>query len=126
MSAKDQKNISVEEVESDEDMPGLEEAPKTTDTPTTGGKQNRAEKKARRAIGKLNMKPVPGITRVTVKKAKNILFVIGQPEVFQVCVCMCVHRPRMSVHRPSHLLCASFFIDLTYTYSYTYSLLYDG
>eukprot|EP00445_Apocalathium_hangoei_P045019 CAMPEP_0203982520 /NCGR_PEP_ID=MMETSP0360-20130528/3069_1 /ASSEMBLY_ACC=CAM_ASM_000342 /TAXON_ID=268821 /ORGANISM="Scrippsiella Hangoei, Strain SHTV-5" /LENGTH=113 /DNA_ID=CAMNT_0050921275 /DNA_START=33 /DNA_END=370 /DNA_ORIENTATION=+ len=27
------------------------------------------------------MKPVPGIVRVTVKKSKNILFVISQPDV---------------------------------------------
>ena len=29
------------------------------------------------------MKPVPGIARVTVKKSKNILFVIGQPDVYK-------------------------------------------
>jgi len=29
------------------------------------------------------MKPVSGIMRVTVKKAKNILFVISQPDVFK-------------------------------------------
>ena len=48
-----------------------------------GGKQNRAEKKARKAMQKLGMKPVAGIMRVTVKKAKNILFVISQPDVFK-------------------------------------------
>jgi nascent polypeptide-associated complex subunit alpha len=32
---------------------------------------------------KLGMKPVPGITRVTVKKSKNILFVIQKPDVFK-------------------------------------------
>jgi len=32
---------------------------------------------------KLGMKPVPGIVRVTVKKAKNILFVISKPDVFK-------------------------------------------
>merc|ERR1712050_544525 len=45
------------------------------------GKQNRSEKKSRKAVGKLGMKPVPGIVRVTVKKSKNILFVISQPDV---------------------------------------------
>lgn len=40
------------------------------------GKQNRAEKKARKAMQKLGMKTVPGVSRVTVKKSKNILFVI--------------------------------------------------
>merc|ERR1719446_496225 len=45
------------------------------------GKQNRAEKKSRKAVSKLGMKPVPGIVRVTVKKSKNILFVISKPDV---------------------------------------------
>merc|ERR1712099_115662 len=44
-------------------------------------KQNRAEKKSRKAVQKLGMKPVPGIVRVTVKKSKNILFVISKPDV---------------------------------------------
>merc|ERR1712007_353422 len=44
-------------------------------------KQNRSEKKSRKAVQKLGMKPVPGIVRVTVKKSKNILFVISQPDV---------------------------------------------
>merc|ERR1719226_440252 len=44
-------------------------------------KLNRAEKKSRKAVSKLGMKPVPGIMRVTVKKAKNILFVISKPDV---------------------------------------------
>jgi len=48
-----------------------------------GSKQNRSEKKARKAMQKLGMKQVPGIVRVTVKKAKNILFVISKPDVFK-------------------------------------------
>jgi nascent polypeptide-associated complex subunit alpha len=43
-----------------------------------GGKQSRSEKKSRKAVQKLGMKPVPGIMRVTVKKSKNILFVISK------------------------------------------------
>ena len=49
-----------------------------------GAKQNRAEKKNRKAMQKLGMKPVPGIIRVTVKKSKNILFVISKPDVFKL------------------------------------------
>jgi len=48
-----------------------------------GGKQNRAEKKARKAMQKLGMKQIPGIVRVAIKKAKNILFVISKPDVFK-------------------------------------------
>merc|ERR1711948_111653 len=46
-----------------------------------GAKINRAEKKSRKAVSKLGMKPMPGIVRVTVKKSKNILFVISKPDV---------------------------------------------
>merc|ERR1712050_28579 len=46
-----------------------------------GPKQNRAEKKSRKAVSKLGMKQVPGIVRATVKKSKNILFVISSPDV---------------------------------------------
>jgi len=46
-------------------------------------KQNRSEKKSRKAIQKLGMRPVPGILRVTVKKSKNVLFVISKPDVFK-------------------------------------------
>jgi nascent polypeptide-associated complex subunit alpha len=45
-------------------------------------KQNRAEKKARKAMQKLGMKQVTGIKRVTIKRAKNVLFVISQPDVY--------------------------------------------
>merc|ERR1712196_277476 len=34
-------------------------------------------------MAKLGMKAVPGIIRVTVKKSKNILFVIKEPDVFK-------------------------------------------
>jgi nascent polypeptide-associated complex subunit alpha len=44
---------------------------------------SRNEKKARKAIGKLGLKLVPGITRVTFRRPKNILFVINQPEVYR-------------------------------------------
>uniref|UniRef100_A0A7S0FF21 NAC-A/B domain-containing protein n=1 Tax=Pyrodinium bahamense TaxID=73915 RepID=A0A7S0FF21_9DINO len=63
----------------DEDMPNLEN---TDDSKKEDrGKQNRSEKKSRKAVQKLGMKPVPGIVRVTVKKSKNILFVISKPDV---------------------------------------------
>jgi nascent polypeptide-associated complex subunit alpha len=46
-------------------------------------KQNRSEKKSRKAMQKLGMRPVPGVLRVTVKKSKNVLFVISKPDVFK-------------------------------------------
>merc|ERR1712157_451990 len=46
-------------------------------------RQNRSEKKSRKAMQKLGMRPVPGVLRVTVKKSKNVLFVISKPDVFK-------------------------------------------
>lgn len=45
--------------------------------------QNRNEKKSRKAMQKLGMRPVAGVLRVTVKKSKNVLFVINKPDVFK-------------------------------------------
>lgn len=47
------------------------------------GKQNRSEKKSRKAMQKLGMKAVPGVNKVTIKKSKNIMFVINKPDVFK-------------------------------------------
>jgi len=46
-------------------------------------KQSRSEKKARKAISKLGLKQVSGVTRVTIRKSKNILFVINRPDVYK-------------------------------------------
>ncbi|XP_034693465.1 nascent polypeptide-associated complex subunit alpha-like protein 1 isoform X2 [Vitis riparia] len=46
-------------------------------------KQSRSEKKSRKAMLKLGMKTIPGVSRVTIKKSKNILFVISKPDVFK-------------------------------------------
>merc|ERR1712072_1449153 len=62
-------------------MPNLEGGDAEGKKEGAGGKQNRSEKKSRKAVQKLGMKPEPGIVRVTVKKSKNILFVISSPDV---------------------------------------------
>ena len=85
------------ESDSDDEMPELEEAGEgqanissdmaaaagISEDPVSKAKQGRSEKKARKAIGKLNLKAVPGVNRVTVRKSKNILFVINKPDVFK-------------------------------------------
>merc|ERR1712125_56035 len=55
----------------------------TPDPVAVEAKQNRSEKKSRKAMQKLGMRPVPGVLRVTVKKSKNVLFVISKPDVFK-------------------------------------------
>jgi len=66
--------------EDDDDAQDLEEA---TGDGSGKSKQSRSEKKSRKAMQKLGMKLVPGVNRVTIKKSKNILFVISKPDVFK-------------------------------------------
>ncbi|KAL4203550.1 hypothetical protein AMTRI_Chr01g128540 [Amborella trichopoda] len=77
----------------DDDKEGHAEGQQGGD-PNSKLKQSRSEKKSRKAMLKLGMKPIPGVTRVTVKKSKNftrllfswalqILFVISKPDVFK-------------------------------------------
>merc|ERR1711965_4892 len=83
MSAEDEVKVSAEdsdEESTDEDMPEMEDG---EGEGSGKGKQSRSEKKSRKAMAKLGMKPVAGIIRVTVKKSKNILFVIKEPDVFK-------------------------------------------
>merc|ERR1719238_1172472 len=76
--------------ELEEQVPDLEAVPAAGAIPDLGAipaepesKQNRNEKKSRKAMQKLGMRPVPGVLRVTVKKSKNVLFVINKPDVFK-------------------------------------------
>jgi nascent polypeptide-associated complex subunit alpha len=86
---KEDEAPKIQEVDSDdessstdEDMPTLE----AKDGDAKGdvkSKHNRSEKKSRKVVQKLGMKPVSEIIRVTVKKSKNVLLVIQNPEVFK-------------------------------------------
>jgi len=44
---------------------------------------SRNEKKSRKLIGKLGLQRIPGITRVTLRRPKGILFVISNPDVYK-------------------------------------------
>merc|ERR1712096_409957 len=46
-------------------------------------KQSRGEKKARKIMSKLGLKQVTWVSRVTIRKSKNILFVINKPDVYK-------------------------------------------
>jgi len=45
--------------------------------------QSRSERKARKALISLGLKKVPNITRVTLRRPKNVLFVLATPEVYK-------------------------------------------
>ncbi|XXG76285.1 hypothetical protein AAC387_Pa08g0663 [Persea americana] len=79
----------VEDAKDDEDEEDDdEEEDDDKDEGAEGGgnessKQSRSEKKSRKAMLKLGMKPVTGVSRITIKRTKNILFVISKPDVFK-------------------------------------------
>ncbi|CAG04061.1 unnamed protein product [Tetraodon nigroviridis] len=86
------------ESDSDDSVPELEEQDSTQtqtqqaqlaaaaeidEEPVSKAKQSRSEKKARKAMSKLGLRQVTGVTRVTIRKSKNILFVITKPDVYK-------------------------------------------
>jgi len=80
---EDEKDDDDDDEDEDEDD-DLEEAQGEDGVAGSNrSKQSRGEKKSRKAMQKLGMKPVTGVTRVTIKKSKNILFVISKPDVFK-------------------------------------------
>ena len=58
-------------------------AAETDEEPAGKAKQNPSEKKAHKAMSKLGLQHVTGVTRVTLQKSKNILFVITKPDVYK-------------------------------------------
>jgi len=78
------QNGSDKNESDDDEPPALEEAAAGDAPPQVqASKQSRQEKKARKSIAKLGLKPVPGVTRVAIRKSKAMLFVINKPEVFK-------------------------------------------
>ncbi|PHH88878.1 hypothetical protein CDD83_6924 [Cordyceps sp. RAO-2017] len=75
---------TVEEQEDSSDDSDAEEAGEgNLPAGSTAVIHSRNEKKARKALEKLHLTRVTGITRVTLRRPKNILFVINNPEVYK-------------------------------------------
>jgi nascent polypeptide-associated complex subunit alpha len=78
----EKKNVQIEEDESSDESEG-EEGEVSVPAGSSVAVHSRNEKKARKAIAKLGLKHIDGITRVTLRRPKNILFVINQPDVYK-------------------------------------------
>ncbi|KAJ4381218.1 GAL4 enhancer protein [Didymella sp. IMI 355093] len=76
----EKKNVQIEE---DESSDSEEEGDAVIPQGSSVTVHSRNEKKARKAISKLGLKHIEGITRVTLRRPKNILFVINQPDVYK-------------------------------------------
>ncbi|CAG8517446.1 9291_t:CDS:2 [Acaulospora colombiana] len=84
----EKKNTTVESDDDSDDVPGLEgdrDFPPEIAAADLAkmSSQSRGEKKARKAMQKLGLKPVPGINRVTIRRPKNILLVVSNPDVYK-------------------------------------------
>ena len=96
----EEKNDSGTDSDSDDSIPELEDTAGAGGAQTQGqnplaaaaglnedmvskAKQSRGEKKARKIMSKLGLKQVTGVSRVTIRKSKNILFVINKPDVYK-------------------------------------------
>eukprot|EP00211_Chloroparvula_japonica_P016168 CAMPEP_0119120882 /NCGR_PEP_ID=MMETSP1310-20130426/1742_1 /TAXON_ID=464262 /ORGANISM="Genus nov. species nov., Strain RCC2339" /LENGTH=220 /DNA_ID=CAMNT_0007110393 /DNA_START=119 /DNA_END=781 /DNA_ORIENTATION=+ len=81
--------VKIEDAEDDDAVPEADGEEEGEAAAAAGGageqrkKQSRGEKKARKAILRLGLKPVPDITRVTIKQVKGVMFVISRPDVFK-------------------------------------------
>lgn len=49
--------------------------------PSNAATQSRAEKKARQALQGHGLKKVPGVTRVVLRRSRNVMLVASNPEV---------------------------------------------
>ncbi|KAF2197290.1 NAC-domain-containing protein [Delitschia confertaspora ATCC 74209] len=78
----EKKNVEVEDAESSSDSEA-EAGGEGIPAGSSVAVHSRNEKKARKAIAKLGLKHIEGITRVTLRRPKNILFVINQPDVYK-------------------------------------------
>jgi nascent polypeptide-associated complex subunit alpha len=81
----DEPEKKIEEVEdsSEDSDEGGNEGEASIPAGASVAVHSRNEKKARKAIAKLGLKHVEGITRVTLRRPKNILFVISNPDVYK-------------------------------------------
>ncbi|KAH7316580.1 nascent polypeptide-associated complex subunit alpha [Stachybotrys elegans] len=77
------QNPTVEDQDSSDDSDVEETGDGSLPAGSTNIVHSRNEKKARKALEKLHLTRVPGITRVTLRRPKNMLFVINTPEVYK-------------------------------------------
>lgn len=79
----DSKKATIEELDDSSSDSDGEAGDASLPSGSTAVIHSRNEKKARKALEKLHLTRVPGITRVTLRRPKNILFVINNPEVYK-------------------------------------------
>ncbi len=68
----EKKNVQIEEEESSDESEGEEAGEANIPAGASVAVHSRNEKKARKAISKLGLKHIDGITRVTLRRPKNV------------------------------------------------------
>merc|ERR1711918_217485 len=108
MSKEDEVKVAAEDSDdesTDDDMPEMEDTEE--DSAGGKGKQSRSEKKSRKAMQKLGMKPVPWIIRVCQEEQKHpvrhqgarcVQDFLRQSQI--PCHTLCSVRPRLRISQP--------------------------
>ncbi|KAH8267122.1 hypothetical protein KR018_008339, partial [Drosophila ironensis] len=85
----EKEEVTVEDVGSDSDSDSSRSEASTSQLAGSAefdligtGKNSRGEKKARKIIRKLGLKQIHDVNCVTIRKSKDIMFVINHPEVY--------------------------------------------
>ena len=78
-----QMSATIEEIHSDHSGHEHEVEEDPTSQAALEKIQSRSERKARKALLGLGLKKVPNITRVTLRRPKNVLFVLSSPDVYK-------------------------------------------
>ncbi|KAL3651244.1 hypothetical protein CASFOL_004246 [Castilleja foliolosa] len=73
----------VEDVNEEDDVDESDDEDDAITGTDGSSKQSRSEKKSRKAMLKLGLKPITDVSRVTIKRAKNVMFFISKPDVFK-------------------------------------------
>lgn len=71
---------------------------------TEGSKQSRSEKKSRKAMLKLGLKPVIGVSRVTIKRTKNVSYLYYRVCSLKKTLLLCDLCGRRPASKPNYFL----------------------
>ncbi|AFZ81701.1 nascent polypeptide associated complex alpha subunit, putative [Theileria equi strain WA] len=86
MKVSDEESVSDASsiVDSDLEVDEKEDGKADAHGSGTKNKQSKNERKARKSMSKLGLKPVEGVTKIYIRKSKQVYFVVNKPDVFKL------------------------------------------
>lgn len=84
VSKPEEEKVDVDQESSNSEHESDQERTLDDNDESSNIHMNRNERKARKILMKLGLKPVAGIERVAIKRSRNMIFAIPNPEVYKV------------------------------------------